>query len=329
MKVNIRQPDNMVVNVNTDENDIKITNVNQTSTLRSKVSTDDDRVVINEGGVQLLNTRISEILQNLNVSIIPASNNSVSLGNSSLTFSSIYLSGNAIYLGNGVISSTDDGIIQLSGFDVDFGDVDLSLLRLTDVIDSGLVNNSVMVYDEDSATFSFSLVDEDNLDVSNTYILEKLLSVDGIGSNLDADKLDGFQSTYYLHANNLTFSNTVNVSANNYTINDLTTLLSKRIYISSPSSTVVDQFSINSLRAAKYQITMSDSNDTTYYTSEILLIHNNTESGITIYGEVIVGSNAEIYPVITSDVQNDNVRLIVTTNSDDITLTVHRSGTII
>lgn len=329
MKVNVRQPNNMVVNVNTDENDIKITNVNQTSNLRSKVSSDDDRVVINEGGVQLLNTRISEILQNLNVSIIPASNNSVSLGNSSLTFSSIYLSGNAIYLGNGVISSTDDGVIQLSGFDVDFGDVDLSLLRLTDVIDSGLVNNSVMVYDEDSATFSFSLVDEDNLDVSNTYILEKLLSVDGIGSNLDADKLDGFQSTYYLHANNLTFSNTVNVSANNYTINDLTTLLSKRVYIASPSSTVVDQFSINSLRAAKYQITMSDSNDTTYYTSEILLIHNNTESGITIYGEVIVGSNTEIYPVITSDVQNDSVRLIVTTNSDDITLTVHRSGTII
>jgi hypothetical protein len=49
-------------------------------------------------------------------------------------------------------------------------------------------------------------------DVSNTQLLSSILQVDGAGSNLDADLLDGQQGTYYLNYTNITQKPAANIT---------------------------------------------------------------------------------------------------------------------
>ena len=88
---------------------------------------------------------------------------------------------------------------------------------------------------------------------------------------------------------------------------------------------VVDSFSINTLRSAKYIITINDSDDTTYYITEILLIHNNVTVSYTQYGEVMVGS-IDITPTFSTDIVGDLARLKATTVSNSQTIKVSRIG---
>ena len=88
---------------------------------------------------------------------------------------------------------------------------------------------------------------------------------------------------------------------------------------------VVDSFSINTLRSAKYIITINDSDDTTYYITEILLIHNNVTVSYTQYGEVMVGS-IDITPTFSTDIVGGLARLKATTVSNSQTIKVSRIG---
>lgn len=88
---------------------------------------------------------------------------------------------------------------------------------------------------------------------------------------------------------------------------------------------VVDSFSINTLRSAKYIITINDSDDTTYYITEILLIHNNATVSFTQYGEVMVGS-IDISPTFSTDIVGGQARLKATTVSNSQTIKVSRIG---
>lgn len=88
---------------------------------------------------------------------------------------------------------------------------------------------------------------------------------------------------------------------------------------------VGDSFSINTLRSAKYVVTINDSDDTTYYIAELLLIHNGSTVSFTIYGEVVVG-DLDIYPTYSTDVVSSNVRLLIQTTSDSQTIKISRIG---
>ena len=88
---------------------------------------------------------------------------------------------------------------------------------------------------------------------------------------------------------------------------------------------VGDSFSINTLRSAKYVITINDSDDTTYYIAELLLIHNGSTVSFTIYGEVVVGT-LDIYPTYSTDVVSSNVRLLIQTTSNSQTIKISRIG---
>jgi hypothetical protein len=72
-------------------------------------------------------------------------------------------------------------------------------------------------------------------------------------------------------------------------------------------------------------VTINDSDDTTYYIAELLLIHNGSTVSFTIYGEVVVG-DLDIYPTYSTDVVSSNVRLLIQTTSDSQTIKISRIG---
>ena len=89
---------------------------------------------------------------------------------------------------------------------------------------------------------------------------------------------------------------------------------------------VADSFNINTYRSAKYIITCEDytTDNKGYWTGEIILAHDGTNAVITVFGEVEIGDQS-MNPIIAADISSGNVRLKVTTTSDQQVVTSHRS----
>lgn len=96
--------------------------------------------------------------------------------------------------------------------------------------------------------------------------------------------------------------------------------LNKLITVSTTSLTSIDSFSYTSYRSAKYIIQMSQGSD--YQVSEVLLIHNNSSVFLTEYG--VVETNSSL-GTLSADINNGNVRLLVTMNSStNCEIHIHR-----
>ena len=54
-----------------------------------------------------------------------------------------------------------------------------------------------------------------------------------------------------------------------------------------------------------------------------MLVHDGTNTNMTVYGDVEVG-RISMMPILESDISSSNVRLKVTTSSDQQVVTVHR-----
>jgi hypothetical protein len=86
------------------------------------------------------------------------------------------------------------------------------------------------------------------------------------------------------------------------------------------SSTAVTQIAIHTFpiadfRSAKYTIQVTNSTDSTYHITEMLMIHNGTTPSITEYGTVYTGSAAEA--TFTADISGTNLRLLATPATTD------------
>jgi len=68
-------------------------------------------------------------------------------------------------------------------------------------------------------------------------------------------------------------------------------------------------------RSAKYVIQITNSTDSTYHVTELLLTHDGSTANITEYGTVFTGAAAEA--AFSADISGSNVRLRVTPASDD------------
>jgi hypothetical protein len=103
---------------------------------------------------------------------------------------------------------------------------------------------------------------------------------------------------------------TGNVSANNATANTVTTnsSISKRSNIAVTTDTVIDSFSISAYRTAKYVI--KSENDNGYESLEVLLIHNNINSYVTVYAAINDGGGNTV--AITTGISSGNVELRAT-----------------
>ena len=153
-----------------------------------------------------------------------------------------------------------------------------------------------------------------------------LVTVDGAGSGVDADLLDGQQGSHYTTASNLTGAASGITSV---TVNSIMTVVSTTVTVATAGQTVVDQFSTSTFRAAKYIISVSDADDTTYATTEALVVHSGTAASLTQFGDITVGSGTAPDPSLDADINSGNCRLLVTTNSNQQTIKVTRLTTVV
>jgi hypothetical protein len=110
---------------------------------------------------------------------------------------------------------------------------------------------------------------------------------------------------------NLIVNNSATIT--NLKVNDF---YSNRTPITVTTGTVVDSFSVNKYRSAKY--TMRVNSDDGYQAVEVLLIHDNTNSYVTIYGSLSTVGTDII--VLSTEINSGNVQLLATTGSANTTV---------
>jgi len=249
-------------------------------------------------------------LQNLDVSITPASNllSPPDLGGTTSPFGDLFLSGQTLHLQDRTISITT---VDSSSY-IDLG--------ANVIIGVNHVNSSAaFAYQSDLTTLQLTNNDIGELKnvtttgITDGQVLAYESSVDKfIPANVSGSgTLTGADIKTLLEAVDgqvLTTNTTVAATIGTF---------------------VADTFSINTLRSAKYVVTISDSDDTTYYIAEVLLIHNGSTVTFTIYGEVVVGTLETIYPSYSADIVDDNVRLLIETFSSQQTIKLSRIGSLI
>ena len=120
-------------------------------------------------------------------------------------------------------------------------------------------------------------------------------------------------------------STTGNVTARgNLVVNDTATITklkvsdvySNRTPIVVTTSTIIDSFPINQYRSAKY--TMRVNSDDGYQAVEVLLIHDNANSYVTIYGSLSTVGFDII--ALSTDILSGNVRMLATTGYANTTV---------
>lgn len=110
---------------------------------------------------------------------------------------------------------------------------------------------------------------------------------------------------------NLSVNNSATIT--NLKVNDF---YSNRTPITVTTGTIVDSFLVNKYRSAKY--TMRVNSDDGYQTVEVLLIHDNANSYVTIYGSLSTIGTDII--TLSTDINSGNVRLLATTGSANTTV---------
>jgi hypothetical protein len=85
-------------------------------------------------------------------------------------------------------------------------------------------------------------------------------------------------------------------------------VISKRSNVVVTTDTVIDSFSATAYRTAKYVV--KSENDSGYESLEVLLIHNNINSYITVYAAINDGGGNTIS--LTSGISSGNVELRAT-----------------
>ena len=84
----------------------------------------------------------------------------------------------------------------------------------------------------------------------------------------------------------------------------------------------IDSFATTSFRSARYTVQVTNTTDSTYHLTEILLIHDGTTPSITEYGTIFTGSAEAAFD---ADISSGNVRLLATpTTNDSMTFKVVR-----
>tara|TARA_B110000285_G_C15020059_1_gene561084 strand:- start:320 stop:715 length:396 start_codon:yes stop_codon:yes gene_type:complete len=85
------------------------------------------------------------------------------------------------------------------------------------------------------------------------------------------------------------------------------------------SSSITEQaiasFDKDTYRTAKYTIQVTNSTDTTYHITELLITHSGSTTHITEYGTIFTGAAPEAN--FTADISGDDVRLLATATSTD------------
>ena len=217
---------------------------------------------------------------------------------SGVTGKSIFISG-ARYVGKFGISSADtltaNSVVITSS-------ANIGNLRIADTTISSTTANSDITLNPDG-TGSISLS-------ANTTVTGNLLATNAnLGNATYANYFIGDGS---LLTNISTSAITGNLSLDGITANSITisTIFSgnlNTVSVGTGSNTVIDSFALASARTAKYVVKAS--NDDGYESLEILLIHNGTDSFITIYGSISTATDSNSIVSISSNIASGNIKL--------------------
>ena len=125
---------------------------------------------------------------------------------------------------------------------------------------------------------------------------------------------------------NLTVSSEIDV-AGDLNVGDSETGTTS-VSTSATTATNISSFSASTFRSAKYLVQVTNNTDSTYHTTEILIIHDGTDTYMTEYGSMFTGAAAEA--TFTSDISSGSVRLLANpASSDSMTFKVLRNSIIV
>jgi len=187
-----------------------------------------------------------------------------------------------------------NGVIAVSG---NTGGIFSS--TLTD-LNIGLLANIVMGSSTGNVTVQGNL--KSNGGVTGT-TLTGTLTTNAQPNITSVGTLANLSVTGNINTGNITVTNTVD--AVNIKVTDL---FSKRTSIGISANTVIDTFPIGEFRSAKYTMRAGDGTD--YQALEVLLVHNNINSIITVYGSLST-SNSDLV-IFTTDISAGNVNVYAT-----------------
>ena len=283
-------------------------------------------------------------LENLTVNLKPKApepgSNPVGLGTTEAPFGDLFLQGNTLTLSTKSIGiSEQDGVEYLDfGSNVvigsttitgerllAFGD-QLKISSLTDVTIEGIANGDILNWDKVSSKWVAGPgTTPENLDISQKNIGE----LEDVAQSMYADGMmwqynSALSAWKAVNTNLLEFED-FQVKGT-FTVDSDLMFSTSRTVVVSAGEVVADTFNINTFRSAKYIVTCEayTVGTTAYWTGEIALVHDGTDTNIILYGEVELGA-ITIEPGIASDILRTDVRLKVTTSSDQQVVTVHRT----
>jgi len=177
---------------------------------------------------------------------------------------------------------------------------------LIDDINLGLASNIVMGGSTETVTVQGNLIANVNVTATGTVsgnLLTGTLTTNAQPNITSVGTLGNLSVTGNVNSGNITVTNTID--AVNIKVTDL---YSKRPAIAITSNTMIDTFPTTQFRSAKY--TMRAGNGTDYQALEVLLVHNNINSIITVYGSL--STSASDLVVFDTDISAGNVNVYAT-----------------
>jgi hypothetical protein len=283
-------------------------------------------------------------LENLTVNLKPKApepgSNPVGLGTTEAPFGDLFLQGNTLTLSTKSIGISEQNGVEYLDFGSNvvigsttitgerllaFGD-QLKISSMTDVTIEGIANGDILNWDKVSSKWVAGPgTTPENLDISQKNIGE----LEDVAQSMYADGMMWQYNTALsawkaVNTNLLEFED-FQVKGT-FTVDSDLMFSTSRTVVASAGEVVADTFNINTFRSAKYIVTCEDYTvgTTAYWTGEIALVHDGTDTNIILYGEVELGA-ITIEPGIASDILGTDVRLKVTTSSDQQVVTVHRT----
>lgn len=283
-------------------------------------------------------------LENLTVNLKPKApepgQKPTGLGTNTAPFGDLFLQGNTLTLSTRSLGITEVGGAEYLDFGSNtiigatqitgdrllaFGD-QLKISQLTDVNLSGIQNGFILKWNSSTGKWqpgdptttaavdlSASTIGDLSNVVEEAYADKSVWQYNsGLGAwrsvNLDLLEFTDFQT------------------AGTLTVNTEVVYSTTRTIQAAAGEVVADSFNINTYRTAKYLVTCEDytTDNQGYWTGEVNLAHDGTNTALTVYGEVELGV-ISMSPTIASDISGANVRLKVTTTSDQQVVTVHRT----
>lgn len=177
---------------------------------------------------------------------------------------------------------------------------------LVDDINLGIASNIVMGGATQTVTIQGNLIANNNISVTGNVsgnLLIGTLTTNSQPNITGVGTLGNLSVSGNVNSGNITVTNTID--AVNIKVTDL---YSKRPAIAVTSNTMIDTFPTTQFRSAKYTMRAGDGTD--YQALEVLLVHNNINSIITVYGSLSTSGTDLV--IFSTDISAGNVNVYAT-----------------